>query len=169
MPRNEPFTAKKTREKERQPQVEVLQKLKEVELKLKVNKKMKLKIIRIIRLFCNLKLKNAGQCMRWCFGYLIQLIASFTCSFEVNKTPRWQRLLRLTVASFVLHALFLAASAPTESIDQLSQSALTSRNLLLSDATALANRLILVTGNERHFRRVTGLVVENWLELTQST
>ena len=28
---------------------------------------------------------------------------------------------------------------------------------------ALANRLALVTGNERHFTRVPGLVVENWL------
>jgi tRNA(fMet)-specific endonuclease VapC len=30
-------------------------------------------------------------------------------------------------------------------------------------ATALAHDLILVTGNERHFRRVPGLTVENWL------
>lgn len=30
-------------------------------------------------------------------------------------------------------------------------------------AIALARKLILVTGNERHFRRVAGLVVENWL------
>lgn len=29
--------------------------------------------------------------------------------FEVNKTPRWRKLLRWSVASFVLHALFLAA------------------------------------------------------------
>lgn len=28
---------------------------------------------------------------------------------------------------------------------------------------ALAGNLVLVTGNERHFRRVPGLVVENWL------
>jgi tRNA(fMet)-specific endonuclease VapC len=30
-------------------------------------------------------------------------------------------------------------------------------------ATALVNGLILVTGNERHFRRVPGLAIENWL------
>jgi hypothetical protein len=30
-------------------------------------------------------------------------------NFEVNRTPRWQRLLRLTGASFVLHALFFLA------------------------------------------------------------
>lgn len=30
-------------------------------------------------------------------------------------------------------------------------------------AIALANGLTLVTGNERHFRRVPGLAVENWL------
>jgi tRNA(fMet)-specific endonuclease VapC len=28
---------------------------------------------------------------------------------------------------------------------------------------ALANSLTLVTGNERHFRRVPGLAIENWL------
>lgn len=31
-------------------------------------------------------------------------------------------------------------------------------------AIALANRLVLVTGNTRHFARVPGLAVENWLE-----
>ena len=31
-------------------------------------------------------------------------------------------------------------------------------------ATALANNLTLVTGNERHFRRITGLTIENWLK-----
>jgi len=30
-------------------------------------------------------------------------------------------------------------------------------------AIALANQLVLVTGNTRHFARVHGLVVENWL------
>ena len=30
-------------------------------------------------------------------------------------------------------------------------------------ATALANDLTLVTGNERHFRRIAGLTIENWL------
>ncbi len=30
-------------------------------------------------------------------------------------------------------------------------------------AIALANKLVLVTGNSRHFERVPGLVVENWL------
>lgn len=30
-------------------------------------------------------------------------------------------------------------------------------------ATALADDLVLVTANERHFRRVPGLTVENWL------
>jgi tRNA(fMet)-specific endonuclease VapC len=30
-------------------------------------------------------------------------------------------------------------------------------------AIALANNLIVVTGNVRHFERVAGLVVENWL------
>jgi tRNA(fMet)-specific endonuclease VapC len=30
-------------------------------------------------------------------------------------------------------------------------------------AIALANGLVLVTGNVRHFRRVPGLTVENWL------
>lgn len=31
-------------------------------------------------------------------------------------------------------------------------------------AIALANELTLVTGNERHFRRIPGLRVENWLQ-----
>jgi len=31
-------------------------------------------------------------------------------------------------------------------------------------AIALSQRLTLVTGNTRHFRRVPGLAVENWLE-----
>jgi tRNA(fMet)-specific endonuclease VapC len=31
-------------------------------------------------------------------------------------------------------------------------------------AIALSFNLVLVTGNERHFRRVPNLVVENWLE-----
>ena len=30
-------------------------------------------------------------------------------------------------------------------------------------ATALAHNLTLVTGNERHFRRIAGLTIENWL------
>lgn len=32
-------------------------------------------------------------------------------------------------------------------------------------AIALSQRLTLVTGNTRHFRRVPGLALENWLEL----
>ena len=31
-------------------------------------------------------------------------------------------------------------------------------------AIALARDLKMVTGNERHFRRVPGLEVENWME-----
>lgn len=44
------------------------------------------------------------------------------------------------------------------------------RGLLIPDAdiliaaTAFANDSGLVTNNERHFRRVTGLTVENWLK-----
>ncbi len=34
---------------------------------------------------------------------------------------------------------------------------------ILIGATALANRLVVVTGNIRHFRRIQGLKVENWL------
>lgn len=30
-------------------------------------------------------------------------------------------------------------------------------------AIALANKLVLVTGNTRHFPRITGLTVQNWL------
>ncbi len=30
-------------------------------------------------------------------------------------------------------------------------------------AIALANKLVLVTGNSRHFARITGLQVQNWL------
>jgi hypothetical protein len=36
-------------------------------------------------------------------------MAELFTDFEVNKTPRWQRLLRLTGVSFVLHVLFFAA------------------------------------------------------------
>jgi hypothetical protein len=36
-------------------------------------------------------------------------MAELFTDFEVNKTPRWQKLLRLTGASFVLHVLFFAA------------------------------------------------------------
>jgi hypothetical protein len=36
-------------------------------------------------------------------------MAELFADFEVNKTPRWRRLLRLTGASFVLHALFFVA------------------------------------------------------------
>src|SRR3954470_17861244 len=36
-------------------------------------------------------------------------MAELFTDFEVNKTPRWRRLLRLTGISFVLHALFFAA------------------------------------------------------------
>jgi len=34
---------------------------------------------------------------------------------------------------------------------------------LMIASVALAHRLTLVTGNEAHFRRVPGLVIENWL------
>ena len=34
---------------------------------------------------------------------------------------------------------------------------------ILIAATALANDCVLVTGNEKHFRRIKGLEVENWL------
>jgi predicted nucleic acid-binding protein len=34
---------------------------------------------------------------------------------------------------------------------------------ILVAATALANDCVLVTGNEKHFRRIKGLEVENWL------
>jgi outer membrane biosynthesis protein TonB len=36
-------------------------------------------------------------------------MAELFTDFEINKTPRWRRLLRLGVVSFVLHALFFAA------------------------------------------------------------
>jgi hypothetical protein len=36
-------------------------------------------------------------------------MAELFADFEVNKTPRWRWLLRLTGVSFVLHALFFAA------------------------------------------------------------
>lgn len=36
-------------------------------------------------------------------------MAELLADFEVNKTPRWPRLLRLTSVSFVLHTLFFAA------------------------------------------------------------
>src|SRR4051812_9354935 len=39
----------------------------------------------------------------------IKEMAELFADFEVNKTPRWHRLVRLTSASFVLHALFFAA------------------------------------------------------------
>jgi hypothetical protein len=37
-------------------------------------------------------------------------MAELFADFEVNKTPRWRRLLRLAGVSFVLHALFFAAA-----------------------------------------------------------
>lgn len=37
-------------------------------------------------------------------------MAELFANFEVNRAPRWQRLLRLTVFSFVLHTLFFAAA-----------------------------------------------------------
>jgi hypothetical protein len=36
-------------------------------------------------------------------------MAELFADFEVNRTPRWRKLLRLVVVSFVLHALFFAA------------------------------------------------------------
>src|SRR5258705_7020628 len=56
---------------------------------------------------------------------------------------RFDKLEAYTLAAGHAHALFLAASAPTESIDELSALALASRNLLLSDASALATRGLL--------------------------
>lgn len=35
---------------------------------------------------------------------------------------------------------------------------------LMIAATAISRALILVTGNERHSRRIPGLTVENWLD-----
>jgi hypothetical protein len=37
------------------------------------------------------------------------MMAELFTDFEVNKTPRWQKLLRLSGASFVLHTLLFAA------------------------------------------------------------
>jgi hypothetical protein len=56
---------------------------------------------------------------------------------------RFDKLEAYTLAAGHAQALFLAASAPTESIDELSTSATASRTLLLSDASALANRGLL--------------------------
>src|SRR5258706_4408625 len=56
---------------------------------------------------------------------------------------RFDKLEAYTLAAGHAHALFLAASAPTESIDELSTSAAASRTLLLSDASALATRGLL--------------------------
>jgi hypothetical protein len=39
----------------------------------------------------------------------INEMAELFADFEVNKSPRWQRLLRLTSISFVLHVIFFAA------------------------------------------------------------
>ena len=36
-------------------------------------------------------------------------MAELFTDFEVNNTPRWRKLLRLTSVSFVLHILFFAA------------------------------------------------------------
>ena len=50
------------------------------------------------------------------------------------------------------------------------RSALERRRMPLSDtdlmiaSTALANDLVLITGNERHFTRINDLQVENWLK-----
>ena len=50
------------------------------------------------------------------------------------------------------------------------RSALEKRGMPLSDtdlmiaSTALANDLVLITGNERHFTRINDLQVENWLK-----
>jgi tRNA(fMet)-specific endonuclease VapC len=50
------------------------------------------------------------------------------------------------------------------------RSGLEKRGMPLSDmdlmiaSTAIANDLVLITGNERHFTRIKGLRVENWLE-----
>ncbi len=56
---------------------------------------------------------------------------------------RFDKLEAYTLAAGHAHALWLAASAPTESIDELSQAATASRTLLLSDASALATRGII--------------------------
>src|SRR5205085_195966 len=56
---------------------------------------------------------------------------------------RFDKLEAYTLAAGHAHALWLAASAPTESIDELSQAATASRTLLLSDASALSTRGII--------------------------
>ena len=35
---------------------------------------------------------------------------------------------------------------------------------LLIGSTAIANEMILVTGNKRHFERLEGIILENWVE-----
>ena len=40
---------------------------------------------------------------------------------------------------------------------------------LLIGATALANNMILVTNNEKHFNRLKGIQLENWTKNNQST
>jgi hypothetical protein len=53
---------------------------------------------------------------------------------------RFDKLEAYTLALGHAHALYLAASTPSESLDELSQRVADSRELLLSDATALAQR-----------------------------
>jgi len=64
-------------------------------------------------------------------------IVSDMPSFDI---ARFDRLESYTLALGHAHTLYLAASAPPESLDELSQSATALRELLLSDATALAQR-----------------------------
>jgi hypothetical protein len=53
---------------------------------------------------------------------------------------RFDKLEAYTLAVGHAHALFLAASTPTESIDELSSQAVATREMLFSDASALAKR-----------------------------
>ncbi len=64
-------------------------------------------------------------------------MAAETPQFDI---ARFDKLESYTLAAGHAHTLFLAASAPAESIDELSSAALASRNLLLSDASALSTR-----------------------------
>jgi hypothetical protein len=64
-------------------------------------------------------------------------IVSDIPSFDI---ARFDQLESYTLALGHAHALYLAASAPPESLDELSQTASSLRELLLSDATALAQR-----------------------------
>ncbi len=69
------------------------------------------------------------------------------------------------LANLVVHSF----DAPAAKVYGALRSELESRGTPIGDADlriasiALANKLIVVTGNVRHFERVPGLTVENWL------